>query len=196
MKNIQEIIKTAEYDFLRMDGHLKDKLMFLVFGGSHAYGTSMAESDVDIRGCAFNSSAEMKGRYAVVINLPDDVKFIIDTLESGGFEAYAVGGCIRDSIMGKLPYDWDVCTSALPEQTIETFAGQHIIETGLKHGTVTLMLNGNPYEITTFRTDGKYTDNRRPDKVKFVNVLKRDLARRDFTINSLAYNPKPGSKHK
>ena len=126
----------------------------------------------------------------MVINLPDDVKFIIDTLESGGFEAYAVGGCVRDSIMGKLPYDWDVCTSALPEQTIETFAGQHIIETGLKHGTVTLMLNGNPYEITTFRTDGKYTDNRRPDKVKFVNVLKRDLARRDFTINSLAYNPK------
>ena len=126
------------------------------------------------------------------INLPDEVQFIIDTLEAGGYEAYAVGGCIRDSLIGKTPHDWDVCTSALPEQIINCFPNYHIIKTGLQHGTITLMLNHNPYEITTFRTDGKYTDNRRPDKVKFVSVLKRDLARRDFTINSMAYNPNRG----
>ena len=126
------------------------------------------------------------------INLPDDVKFIIDTLESGGFEAYAVGGCVRDSLLGKSPQDWDICTPALPEQTMKCFNGQHIIETGLQHGTITLMLNHKPFEITTYRVDGKYKDNRRPEKVRFVNVLKRDLARRDFTINAMAYNPQTG----
>ena len=126
------------------------------------------------------------------IKLPDEVKFIIDSLESGGFEAYAVGGCVRDSLLGIEPKDWDVCTSALPEQTMNVFTGQHIIETGLQHGTITLMLNHKPYEITTYRVDGKYTDNRRPDNVQFVSVLKRDLARRDFSINALAYNPDVG----
>ena len=126
------------------------------------------------------------------IKIPDDVKYIIDTLEADGFEAYAVGGCVRDSLLGMCPNDWDICTLALPDQTKGCFAGGHIIETGLKHGTITLVLGHTPYEITTYRTDGKYTDNRRPDKVRFVNVLKRDLARRDFTINALAYNPKTG----
>ena len=126
------------------------------------------------------------------INLPTEVQYIITTLESAGFEAYAVGGCVRDSLLGKEPQDWDICTSALPEQCIETFSDQRIVETGLKHGTITLMLNEKPFEITTFRVDGKYTDNRRPDKVKFVTVLKRDLARRDFSVNAMAYNPKTG----
>jgi len=126
------------------------------------------------------------------IIIPDEVKYIIDTIESNGYDAYAVGGCIRDSLRGETPKDWDVCTSALPEEIKECFAGKKIIETGLQHGTLTLVLNKAPYEITTYRTDGKYTDYRRPDKVKFVGVLKRDLARRDFTINALAYNPKTG----
>ena len=129
---------------------------------------------------------------SINIELPDEVQYIINTLESNDYEAYAVGGCVRDSLLGKEPQDWDICTSALPEQTQKVFAEQHIIETGLKHGTITLMLNRKPYEITTYRVDGKYTDNRRPDKIKFVNVLKRDLARRDFTINAMAYNTKTG----
>ena len=128
----------------------------------------------------------------MIIKLPDEVQYIIDTLETAGFEAYAVGGCIRDSLMGKEPHDWDICTSALPEQTMGCFTGQNIIETGLKHGTITVILNHKPFEITTYRVDGKYTDNRRPDTVKFVNVLKRDLARRDFTISAMAYNSKAG----
>ena len=99
------------------------------------------------------------------INLPDEVKYIIETLEAAGFEAYTVGGCVRDSLLGKTPQDWDICTSALPEQTKEVFAEHHIIETGLQHGTVTLMLNHIPFEVTTYRVDGKYSDNRRPDKV-------------------------------
>ena len=128
----------------------------------------------------------------MTIKLPNDVEYIIETLEAAGFEAYAVGGCVRDSLLGKEPQDWDVCTSALPEETMGCFAGQHIIETGLKHGTITLMLNHKPFEVTTYRVDGKYTDNRRPDNVKFVTVLKRDLARRDFTVGAMAYNPKTG----
>ena len=132
------------------------------------------------------------GGGAMEIKLPDEVRYIIDTLENGGFEAYAVGGCVRDSLLGRTPSDWDVCTSALPEQAMQCFDGCRIIETGLRHGTITLMLNNQPFEVTTYRVDGKYTDNRRPDSVRFVNVLKRDLARRDFTVNAMAYNPKTG----
>jgi len=126
------------------------------------------------------------------IDLPDDVQYIISRLEENSYEAYAVGGCVRDCLMGREPKDWDVCTTALPEQMMEVFKDQRIIETGLKHGTITLLINSNHYELTTYRTDGKYSDNRRPDNVKFVNVLKRDLARRDFTINAMAYNQKAG----
>ncbi|MCL2079107.1 MAG: HD domain-containing protein [Oscillospiraceae bacterium] len=128
----------------------------------------------------------------MVINLPFDVTYIIDTLEKNGFEAYAVGGCVRDSLRKEIPDDWDVCTSALPGQTAQIFKKHHIIETGLKHGTITLMLRHKPFEITTYRVDGKYKDNRRPETVRFVDVLKRDLARRDFTVNAMAYNPKTG----
>ncbi|MDR2590929.1 MAG: CCA tRNA nucleotidyltransferase [Oscillospiraceae bacterium] len=126
------------------------------------------------------------------INIPKKVLFIINTLEKEAYEAYAVGGCIRDSIIGDTPKDWDICTSALPEQVKKCFKKYHVIETGLKHGTVTLMINRKPYEITTFRIDGDYSNNRHPDKVNFVRVLKDDLSRRDFTINSMAYNPTVG----
>jgi len=126
------------------------------------------------------------------IKIPDDAIYILNAIEAAGYEANVVGGCVRDALLGKAPDDWDICTSALPEQTMEIFYNHHIIETGLQHGTVTLMLHKKPYEITTYRVDGKYKDNRRPEQVKFVSVLKRDLARRDFTINAMAYNPKTG----
>ena len=128
----------------------------------------------------------------MIIKLPDEARHIIETLENHGFEAYAVGGCIRDSLLGKTPQDWDICTSALAAQTMLCFSAHHIIKTGLQHGTVTLMLNHKPFEITTYRVDRKYTEHSRPGKIKFVNVLKRDLACRDFTINAMAYNPKTG----
>ena len=126
------------------------------------------------------------------IHIPEEVKFIIDTLEQNGFEANAVGGCVRDAVLGKVADDWDICTSALPRQTASCFDGYHMIETGLKHGTITLRLNDKSYEITTYRIDGEYSDNRRPDSVEFTGDLKNDLSRRDFTINAMAYNPSVG----
>lgn len=118
--------------------------------------------------------------------IPEHVQHILNQLTSAGFEAYAVGGCVRDSILGRVPHDWDICTSALPEETMQIFSGYHVIETGLKHGTVTVMLEKEPYEITTFRQDGDYGDHRRPDRVEFVKCLREDLARRDFTVNAMA----------
>jgi len=127
-----------------------------------------------------------------IINISDETKGMIDTLEANGYEAYVVGGCVRDAFMGKKPEDWDICTSALPEQTAACFSDCHIIETGLKHGTITVIKNHRPFEITTYRIDGDYSDNRRPDSVKFVSELKDDLSRRDFTINAIAYNHNRG----
>ena len=127
-----------------------------------------------------------------LIKMPENAKGIIDKLRTCGYDAYAVGGCIRDSIMGKIPYDWDICTSALPEEVLEVLGERNIIENGLKHGTVTVHIDGENYEITTFRTDGQYLDNRHPENVTFVRELKEDLSRRDFTMNSLAYNYSEG----
>lgn len=118
--------------------------------------------------------------------IPDGARRILQTLNSVGFEAYLVGGCVRDLLRGVEPHDWDICTSALPEETERCFAGQRIIATGLKHGTVTVMEEGEPYEITTYRTEGPYSDSRRPDFVRFVPDLEEDLARRDFTMNAVA----------
>ena len=106
-------------------------------------------------------------------------------LEESGFEAYAVGGCVRDSLLGRKPYDWDVCTSALPEETLGVFKDFRTIPTGIKHGTVTVIAD-SPVEITTFRIDGEYLDNRRPSEVSFTRTLADDLCRRDFTVNAMA----------
>lgn len=122
------------------------------------------------------------------ISLPENVLYIIDTFYNAGYIAYAVGGCVRDSLMGKTPDDWDICTNAQPKRVKEIFSQHHTIDTGLKHGTVTLMLDKTPYEITTFRKESTYSDNRRPDSVTFVNSLQEDLSRRDFTVNAMAYN--------
>jgi tRNA nucleotidyltransferase (CCA-adding enzyme) len=117
---------------------------------------------------------------------------IIDKLYAAGFDAYLVGGCVRDLLLGKVPSDWDVATSALPKEVINVFNGGKVIETGIKHGTVTIVSDGLPVEVTTFRIDGDYEDRRRPAKVTFIRNLREDLLRRDFTINALAWRPDEG----
>lgn len=124
------------------------------------------------------------------ISLPNDVGFILDKLLENGFSAYIVGGCVRDALLLKTPTDWDICTNALPQQTIDIFSDYKTIKTGIKHGTITLIINSVPYEITTFRTDGDYIDNRHPENVKYIRDIDGDLARRDFTVNAMAYNKK------
>ena len=111
---------------------------------------------------------------------------ILQTLMDGGYEACLVGGCVRDLLRGAVPHDWDICTSARPEETAACFAHRRVLETGMKHGTVTVLEDGEPYEITTYRTEGPYSDSRRPDYVEFVSSLEADLARRDFTMNAVA----------
>ncbi len=120
------------------------------------------------------------------IYIPNEVKFIIDTFYNNGFEAFMVGGCVRDSLLNNSPKDYDITTSAKPEDTLSIF--EKTIPTGINHGTVTVLINNNSYEVTTYRTDGNYLDNRRPSCVNFVTDIKEDLSRRDFTINALAYN--------
>ncbi len=122
----------------------------------------------------------------MTVVLPDEVIEILSRFHQKGFEAYAVGGCIRDLLLGESPKDWDITTSALPEETISVFSGEKTIPTGIAHGTVTLIWKDVPYEITTFRTDGTYSDHRRPDSVSFARSLEEDIARRDFTVNGLA----------
>ena len=117
---------------------------------------------------------------------------LLTRLHAAGHAAYAVGGCVRDSLLGQTPHDWDLCTSATPEQVLELFGEAHCIPTGLQHGTVTVKHGGELYEITTFRTEGAYSDGRHPDHVAFVPDVKEDLTRRDFTINAMAYNAEEG----
>ena len=117
---------------------------------------------------------------------------LLDALHAAGYAAYAVGGCVRDSLLGRTAHDWDLCTSALPQQVMELFGAEQCIPTGLQHGTVTIKYGGRLYETTTFRTEGSYTDGRHPDAVQFVPDVREDLARRDFTINAMAYNEAEG----
>lgn len=124
------------------------------------------------------------------IHLPDKVQYIIAALESAGYEAYAVGGCVRDSLLDRTPSDWDVTTSARPQQVKEIF--RHTIDTGIQHGTVTVMLDREGFEVTTYRIDGEYEDSRHPKEVVFTANLIEDLKRRDFTINAFAYNDRSG----
>ena len=126
------------------------------------------------------------------MDLPRTVADLITRLEQAGYSAYAVGGCVRDSLLSLVPHDWDLCTSARPEEMLEVFRGERVAETGLKHGTLTVIVDHVPYEITTFRTDGAYTDHRHPDSVSFVREVAGDLSRRDFTVNAMAYSPRTG----
>ena len=124
------------------------------------------------------------------ITIPQHANFIINTLMEHGYEAYIVGGCVRDSLLCKEPKDWDITTSASPKQVKALFS--HTIDTGIEHGTVTVMMGREPYEVTTYRIDGTYEDHRRPKEVVFTKCLKEDLLRRDFTINAMAYNEQEG----
>lgn len=135
----------------------------------------------------------MDGRWT--IQMPENVKQIIKTLNAAGYQGYAVGGCVRDSLMGRIPHDWDVTTNALPLQIKALFS--HTVDTGIKHGTVTVLFKNESggydgYEVTTYRVDGTYEDHRHPDSVNFTTNLKEDLKRRDFTINAMAYNDEDG----
>ena len=128
----------------------------------------------------------------MTISLPRFVETAINRLNAAGYEAYIVGGCVRDTLLGRMPTDWDITTSALPEEIMRVFAEYRTIPTGLQHGTVTVLIGETPLEITTYRIDGAYTDNRHPDSVQFTRNLRDDLARRDFTINAIAYHPTSG----
>lgn len=126
------------------------------------------------------------------LTLPCGAAYVLRALRAAGHEAYVVGGCVRDSLLGRVPVDWDVTTSALPEETKAVFSGAPVIETGIRHGTVTVLVDGEPVEITTYRVDGPYSDGRRPDSVAFTRSLREDLARRDFTVNAMAWSPETG----
>jgi tRNA nucleotidyltransferase (CCA-adding enzyme) len=124
--------------------------------------------------------------------LPQYVNTVLDTLNAHGYEAYIVGGCVRDFLLKRMPSDFDITTNATPQQTIQAFKGFHVIETGLQHGTVTVVVDKKTVEITTYRIDGTYSDGRHPDSVEYTSNLKDDLSRRDFTINAMAYNHTDG----
>ena len=124
--------------------------------------------------------------------IPEYVGEIFARFSRFGEEAYIVGGSLRDALLGITPNDFDIATSATPEKTIELFSDKRVIETGLKHGTVTVIFDGEPVEITTFRVDGGYTDSRRPDSVSFTRSIEDDLSRRDFTVNAMAFNDERG----
>lgn len=126
------------------------------------------------------------------LDLPQEVVHILSLLNQQGFEGYVVGGCVRDSLLGETPADWDLTTNALPMEVMDVFSDYAVIPTGLQHGTVTVRVNGKSYEITTYRIDGMYSDKRRPDSVNFTTSIAEDLARRDFTMNAIAYHPKEG----
>ena len=128
----------------------------------------------------------------IFIPLDEGAAYLLDRLHAAGHAAYAVGGCVRDSLLGLVPHDWDLCTSATPAEVLALFGEEHCIPTGLQHGTVTIKSHGNLYETTTFRTEGAYSDGRHPDTVHFVPDVKEDLARRDFTINAMAYSAEEG----
>ncbi len=125
-----------------------------------------------------------------MFKIPEKIEYVIEKLTENGFEAYIVGGCVRDILLSKTPHDYDVTTSATPDEIISVF--DRTIPTGIKHGTVTVLIDNEPIEVTTFRTDGEYRDSRRPDSVQFVRNLKDDLSRRDFTVNAMAYNRENG----
>jgi len=126
------------------------------------------------------------------MELPAAVSFVLERLSAVGHESWLVGGCVRDAVMGMKPHDFDVTASAMPEETIAAFEGFRIIETGLKHGTVTVLVEGEPVEITTYRVEGDYLDHRHPSSVSFTRSVEEDLKRRDFTVNAMAYSPLRG----
>ena len=128
----------------------------------------------------------------MMLDIPAPARLVLEQLHNAGFAAYVVGGCVRDSLLGRLPGDWDITTAARPEQVHEALSGMTVLDTGLQHGTVTAVVDGLRLEITTFRTEGTYSDHRRPDNVSFAQTIEEDLSRRDFTVNAMAFAPETG----
>jgi tRNA nucleotidyltransferase (CCA-adding enzyme) len=131
-------------------------------------------------------------RKEIAMKIPEHIKEILDRLMDAGFDAYVVGGSLRDALLGNEAHDWDVTSAATPDEVTSLFSDKHVIPTGIKHGTVTVISKGDPIEITTFRTDGEYVDCRRPENVSFAKSIEDDLSRRDFTVNAMAYNERRG----
>ncbi|MBP1758855.1 MAG: hypothetical protein H6Q61_1104, partial [Firmicutes bacterium] len=127
-----------------------------------------------------------------MFQVAEQAKRALEKLDEAGYEAYLVGGCVRDFLTGKTPHDYDLATNARPEEVKEVFSFCRVINTGIRHGTVTVVLEGLPIQVTTYRREGTYSDSRRPDSVEFVGSLEEDLGRRDFTINAMAWNPQRG----
>lgn len=138
----------------------------------------------------FPLDSHLINKEKINIKIPEKVSSILKALQDNGYEAYVVGGCVRDSLLGIIPSDWDITTSALPNDIKRIF--NKTVDTGLKHGTVTVLINKEPFEVTTYRIDGEYQDNRRPKEVEFTSEIELDLKRRDFTINAMAYSDKNG----
>ena len=134
-------------------------------------------------------SGEQRGQ---IMELPQNVRFCIRRLEESGFACYAVGGCVRDALLGLDPQDYDLCTAATPDRICQIFDGFSLVRAGEKHGTIGVVMDGAVIEITTFRTEDSYSDNRHPDRVCFVNSVEADLSRRDFTVNAMAFSPTRG----
>ena len=128
----------------------------------------------------------------MIITIPTNAKKLINRLTESGYEAFAVGGCVRDALIGSIPHDWDICTNAVPEQMKACFTGFTTFDAGIKHGTLSVVIDGETFEVTTYRIDGTYSDNRHPNCVSFTSDIVRDLARRDFTVNAMAYNDLKG----
>lgn len=137
-------------------------------------------------------SLSLSSKKPMNFQLPTYVLTVLEQLNTCGFEAYAVGGCVRDMLLGHTPYDFDVCTNATPQEMLACFCEFRTVPTGIEHGTVTVIVQNQPVEVTTYRIDGEYADSRHPDAVSFTSSLKEDLARRDFTVNAMAYHPQRG----
>ena len=127
-----------------------------------------------------------------LVKIPEKAQHLMRLLKYRGYEAFVVGGCVRDSLLGREPGDWDICTNANPKQMKQCFEGLRVIETGMRHGTLTVMADGRPFEVTAYRIDGAYTDGRHPDQVRYTSNIRADLSRRDFTVNAMAYNDDAG----
>ncbi len=139
-----------------------------------------------------STKENMQKKAESFLYIPPHVAFVLDRLTDAGHEAFAVGGCVRDFLRGVVPHDYDVTTSARPEQIHAAFADCRLIDTGIAHGTVTVLVDGEPIEVTTYRIDGDYRDSRHPESVSFTDDIEKDLARRDFTMNAIAYHPAVG----